>query len=74
MPLIVVLTLSSLLNGIYFMPLVIRGYFFKGNEDLQEWGFKITHPLTLLASLIIITGVFSSPIIEILKGIVGSLY
>lgn len=73
-PLIMVLTLSSLLNGIYFMPLVIRGYFFKGNEELERREFKISIPISILASLIIITGIFSYPILEILKNIVLSFY
>lgn len=74
MILIVVLTLSSLLNGIYFMPLVIRSYFFKGNEELERKEFGISLPLGILAGLIIITGIFSNPIILALKSIVESLY
>lgn len=72
--LLVVLTLSSILNGIYFMPLVIRGYLMKEIREFTQMEFDLSPPFVLLASLIIITGVLSAPILNVLQIITGSFY
>ena len=75
MVLILVLSLSSLLNGIYFLPLSIRSYFVLDESrekkmDLEPGG-KV--PIVILGLLVIVVGVISSPIIDLLNKIVARL-
>lgn len=73
--LILVLTLSSLLNGIYYLPIAIKGFF---AEDLSPRPKLLLEPkgqvpVAILGILIIVTGVFASPLIDLLSNIVESL-
>lgn len=70
--LIIVLTLSSLLNGIYFMPLIIRGYLIE-NKKLENIKEKISIAFNILGVLLLVFGIFSQPIINILQRIISSI-
>lgn len=73
--LILILTLSSLLNGIYFLPLSIRSYFVI--DESRERGLRLESkgnlPVIILGLLVIVTGVFSSPLMDFLNNIVERL-
>lgn len=73
--LILILSLSSLLNGIYFLPLSIRSYFpldqsRERKMDLEGAGQL---PVVILGAFVILAGIFSSPIIDLLNKIVAGL-
>lgn len=73
--LILVLSLSSLLNGLYYLPLTIRSYF--NIDESREKPMKLEEkgqaPLIILGLLVIITGIFSSPIMGLINNIVERL-
>lgn len=73
--LIVVLSLSSLLNGIYFLPLSIRSYFVLDESREREMDLEGEGelPLAILGLLVIVTGIFSNPLIGLLKNIIDGL-
>ena len=73
--LIFILSLSSLLNGIYFLPLSIRAYFVL-DESRERRGYlepKGRIPMVILGLLVIIAGVFSNPLMDLLNKIVERL-
>lgn len=73
--LIFVLSISSLLNGIYFLPLAIKSYFTIDDSRERKMNLepKGQYPVIILGLLVIVTGVFSSPLIDLLNNIVQRL-
>lgn len=73
--LIFILSISSLLNGIYFLPLSIRSYFVldESRERSINLESKGGLPIAILGILVIVAGVFSSPIIDLLSNLVERL-
>lgn len=73
--LIFILSLSSLLNGLYYLPLSIRSYFVidESRERKIHLETKGGLPVIILGLLVIVTGIFSSPIIDLLNNIVERL-
>jgi multicomponent Na+:H+ antiporter subunit D len=58
---VAVILLSSLLNGVYYLPIVVNAFFGERKEPLQtphKLPLQMAIPLVILASAIIITGVF----------------
>ncbi len=58
---VAVILLSSLLNGVYYLPIVVNAFFGEGKESVtvhHKLPWKMTLPLIILASAIIITGIF----------------
>ncbi len=72
---ILVLTLSSLLNGIYYLPIAIRAFFAMDESDRPRILLepKGQLPVIILGALIIVTGIFGSPLIDLLTTIVQRL-
>lgn len=73
--LILILSISSLLNGIYFLPLSIRSYFVldesrERNMNLEPKGQM---PIIILGLLVIATGILSSPLTNLINNIVERL-
>ena len=69
--LLAILLLSSLLNGCYYLPIVIRGFFAKPESEGEEKEVspqslerpvKQLMPIIVLAGLVVILAIFSSPI------------
>lgn len=75
---LIIIILSSLLNGVYYLPIIIQS-FFGGDEELgYNWefkrlGFKIILPILTLAALILLIGIFPSYPINYINKIVFSL-
>lgn len=74
---IIILSLSSLLNGIYYLPISIRAYFSidtsrDKNVNLEPSIIKGL-PIIILGASVIFFGVFSSPIIDLISHIVENL-
>lgn len=70
--LIAVILISSLLNAIYYFPIIINGYF--GEENLQgkiykskAKPFKELLPVIVLAVAMVLVGVFSGSIIDLIR-------
>ncbi len=68
---IILILISSLLNAIYYLPIIIKGYF--GIHDtsiniskVKEKSFKILLPVFILVTCIVIVGLTSNTIIEII--------
>ena len=58
---VAVILLSSLLNGVYYLPIVVNAFFgeHKGNFQMsRKLPLQMAIPLIILASAIIITGIF----------------
>lgn len=58
---VAVILLSSLLNGVYYLPIVVNAFFGERKEPLtvsHKLPWQMAFPLVILASAIIITGVF----------------
>lgn len=75
--LILILSLSSLLNAAYYLPISIRAYFnkcdngkFTVNLETRIYDFL---PLIILGISVILLGLFSSPVINVIKHIVEKL-
>ncbi|WFA08475.1 proton-conducting transporter membrane subunit [Tissierella sp. Yu-01] len=71
---ILILSLSSLLNAAYYLPISIRAYFNKSgngkfavNLETRRYDFL---PLIILGISVILLGIFSSPVINVIKHIV----
>ncbi|NLY45745.1 MAG: hypothetical protein GX053_07110 [Tissierella sp.] len=73
--LILVLTVSSLLNGIYYLPIAIKAFFAEDESKRPKILLepKGQLPVTILGVLIIITGIVGSPLIDLLTNIVQRL-
>lgn len=74
---ILILSLSSLLNAAYYLPISIRAYFnkcdngkFAVNLETRIYDFL---PLIILGISVILLGIFSSPVINVIKHIVEKL-
>jgi len=71
--LVAVLALSSLLNAVYYLPLVIRAFF--GTEAREkaenrvslERPVKDLMPIIVLAALVIIFAIYSTPIVSLIE-------
>lgn len=70
--LIVLITISSLLNTLYYLPIVTRAYFTKEAQENKKTGKKLEGsfaslwPIMALGVLIIVLGMTSGPIIKII--------
>ncbi len=67
---IVVILLSSLLNGVYFLPIVVGAFFSKREKPfptIRKIPWQMTFPLVILGSSIIFTGIFPGVILELVK-------
>ena len=67
---IVVILLSSLLNGVYFLPIVVGAFFGKREKPLpviKKLPWQMTLPLIVLGGGIIFTGIFPGVILELVK-------
>lgn len=71
---LIILSISSLLNGLYFLPITIRGYF-----SLDESRNRIPKlensiydhmPIIILGMGVVILGIFSSPLLNMINNIV----
>ncbi len=73
--LLIVLIVSSLLNAVYYFPIIINGYFGEDNLDGKTFKskskpVKTLLPLIVLSVIMILAGLFSGSIIDFLgKGI-----
>ena len=74
--LLAVLIVSSLLNGCYYLPIVVRGFFSKSDEEAEdstlkpkslERPIKDLVPIMVLAGLVVGFALFSSPIIRYIQ-------
>lgn len=71
------LLVSALLTAIYMLTTVRRAWFPGKNADrlglstVREANYKMTVPMLLLAAAILLTGVFSQPILQAIERIVG---
>ncbi len=52
---IAILILSSLLNGVYYLPIIIKAFFSKGNdyENIKERSLRDLTPIIILGFLVI---------------------
>ncbi len=60
---VAVILLSSLLNGVYYLPIVVNAFFGERKEPLRvihKLPLQMAIPLVILACAIIITGIFPS--------------
>lgn len=70
--LIFIILLSSLLNLVYYFPIIINGYFGEENIDNKKWkskeikGIEFISPLMLIISMIFM-GLYSGNIIKLLE-------
>jgi len=75
---LIIIILSSLLNAVYYLPIIIQA-FFGGDDDLEyDWefkrlGFKIILPMLTLGVLILIIGIFPAKPINYINRIVSIL-
>lgn len=74
---ILILSLSSLLNAAYYLPISIRAYFNKSdsgkftiNLETRKYDFL---PLIILGISVIVLGIFSSPVINVIKHMIEKL-
>jgi len=77
--LLAILALSSLLNGCYYFPIVIRAFFGKSAEEAQGSGSlerpaKHLAPIMLLAGLVILIAVFGGPINSYIHAGIDSIW
>ena len=75
--LLALLALSSLLNGCYYLPIVVRGFFGKDAREAAASGKSVERPkahlvpLFALAALVVVIAIFGRPITEYIHGAVG---
>ena len=65
----IILIISALLTAAYLLPITIYGFFPGGDFDYAanpvcEGGRHMTVPMIILAALVILTGIFASPLIS----------
>ena len=74
--LLAVLLLSSLLNGCYYLPIVVRGFFSKSDEETEDSSLKVKSlersvrdlmPIMVLAGLVVVFALVSNPIIHYIQ-------
>lgn len=70
----IILIISALLTAAYLLPITIYGFFPGGDFDYAanpvcEGGRHMTIPMIILAALVILTGIFASPIITAAAGV-----
>ena len=73
---IVAILLSSLLNGIYYFPIVITAFFgseFQPNTERRDLPWSMLAPVILLAAATIFFGFYPRPLIELLQQAITSL-
>lgn len=76
---IIILSLSSLLNAIYYLPICIRAFFSVDSNNKEaivgnvELPWKDQVPTLILGSLVLVFGIFSSPVINFISSIVEKL-
>lgn len=65
---IAILILSSLLNGVYYLPIIIKAFFSKGNdyENIKERSLRDLTPIIILGFLVIFFGLFSDPVMKLI--------
>lgn len=72
---IIILSLSSLLNALYYLPISIKAYFSLkdiGVEKVEEKVFNKL-PMIILGLMVVLMGVFSNPMINLISQIVEKL-
>lgn len=74
------LAVSSLLNALYYLPVVIRAFFGKEAREKAENRVSVERPLTALAPIIILSclvvvvAVFSGPFVSLINAGVASIW
>lgn len=73
---LIILSLSSLLNGLYYLPIVINGFFSleKNHNRVKERTIRELMPIIILGILVIFLGLFSNPIMELIQSGISSIY
>lgn len=77
---IVCLLISALLTAIYMMSIVMRAFFpptdfdMKSVAHVKDPGWKMSVPIMVCATLTILLGIFSSPLIQFFNDIAAGLY
>ena len=73
--LIIVLSLSSLLNALYYLPISIKSYFSLRDTGVEKMELNLLEnlPMIFLGLMVILLGVFSNPIINLISQIVEKL-
>ncbi len=77
---IVCLLISALLTAIYMLTIVIRAFFpgkdFDGSsiKDVKDPSWKMLVPLVVFTVFIILFGVYSTPVVNFLKGVANGGY
>jgi len=74
-----ILALSSLLNGCYYFPIVIRAFFGKDAEAMQgaaslERPMKHLAPVMVLAALVVLVAIFGGPINAYINAGIDSIW
>ena len=72
-----VLLLSALLTAGYLFPIAIHGFFPAKGEDTvsgEEGSALMLGPIAVLAALVILTGVFASPLADALAAVAATLF
>ena len=74
---ILILSISSLLNGLYYLPIPIKAYFSIDTSRDRDINLKTSIlnelPILILGACVIIFGIFSNPIIDLISQIVENL-
>lgn len=75
---LVIILLSSLLNGVYYLPIIIQAFFGGDDDSGYKWefkrlGYKIILPMLTLAILIFLIGIFPSYPLNYINKIVINL-
>jgi len=74
-----VILLSSFMNGIYYLPIIIRSFFSSGTEKVRyEWEFsrldkKVWVPMMFIAAALIVSGIFPNIPLYFINKIVTEL-
>ena len=74
----IILIISALLTAAYLLPVTINGFFPGSDFDYSahpncEGGLHMTVPMIILAALVILTGIFASPIINAASQVAASV-
>ena len=70
---IILLSLSSLLNALYYMPIILKAFFSKETAEYKAEGKTVKRslleltPIIILGVLIIAIGLFSGPIVQLIR-------
>ena len=70
---IILLSLSSLLNALYYMPIILKAFFSKETAEYKAEGKTMKRslleltPIIILGVLIIAIGLFSGPIVQLIR-------